>query len=393
MNYVGIDIGKRFHVACILKEEQTASRQVKFNNLREGYEKLISFIQSENGNEKQAVVLGLEATGHYWLTLFQKLKEDGFKVFVLNPLQVQSFRNEKIRGSKTDELDCILIARVLKFGVGNEKGLPDEDLFQLKELTRFRLSLVHYLSSIKLKIIAVLDSVFPEYDTIFKSLFGKTSIALLTAHTTPEEIACLDVTKLTKLLETNSRKYFSKETAEEVQKKAKHTFGLRFGIDAFSLQLKLLLSQVTHLQKQIITVDKEIVSLVSKQNVNLLTIPGISYVTAGVILGETVDFCKKGSSDPRPLLAFAGLEPKMKSSGLYQGKTKMSKRGSSFLRTTILQAALIAVKTDGGFKQIYEKHKSAGKHHGVALSHVAKKLTFVIGSILRTNKPYTPLRS
>jgi transposase len=181
--------------------------------------------------------------------LFQKLKADGFVVYVLNPLQAQSFRNEKIRGSKTDDLDCELIAKVIKFGIGKETPLFDENLFALKQLSRFRWNLVQRLSSIKLEVTSVLDTIFPEYDTVFKKLFGKTSVAVLSEHTTPEEIAGLAVEQLTVLLEKTSRKRFRKETAEQLQKEAKETFGLRFEIDAFSLELQLLLSQVKHLER------------------------------------------------------------------------------------------------------------------------------------------------
>src|SRR5579859_1164114 len=141
MNYVGIDIGKRDHVACILSDTNTFTRHLKFDNLFTGYQKLVAYLET-NQVKKTESILGLEATGHYWLTLFQKLKADGWKVFVLNPLQVQSFRNEKIRGSKTDDLDCELIAKVMRFGVGHESALPSEELFQLKQLSRFRWDLV-----------------------------------------------------------------------------------------------------------------------------------------------------------------------------------------------------------------------------------------------------------
>ena len=84
-------------------------------------------------------------------------------------------------------------------------------MFQLKQLSRFRWDLVQRLSSIKLEVISVLDTVFPEYETVFKSLFGKTSIAVLSEYTTPDEIARLDVAKLTELLEKTSRKKFRKQ--------------------------------------------------------------------------------------------------------------------------------------------------------------------------------------
>ncbi len=197
--------------------------------------------------------------------------------------------------------------------------------------------------------------------------------------------------KLTAVLETTSRRQIGRKTAEKLQQAARDTFGLQFGINAFSLELKLLLSQIRHLQKQKETAEKAITKLVKKQKTALLTIPGISYVTAGTILGETVNFYKKQEKDPRALLAFTGLDPVLKQSGQFIGQTKMSKRGSPYLRNVLMQSALVAAFCDDGFKTIYQKHKSKGKHHRVALSHVAEKLTFVVHSVMRTNKAYVPL--
>lgn len=389
MKYIGIDIGKRFHVACVLDDTHTA-KPIQFSSLGSGYEKLLEYFTKHEVTTEGSII-GLEATGHYWLTLFQKLKADGWKVFVLNPLQVQSFRNEKIRGSKTDELDSELIAKVLKFGVGKETAMPSEELFQLKQLTRFRWDLVQRISSIKLEVISVLDTVFPEYETVFKGLFGKTSLMVLSEYTLPDEIASLDVEKLTALLEKNSRKKFGRNHAEKLQQTARDTFGLRFGMSAFSLELKLLLSQIRHLQEQKDTIETTITKLVKKQKTTLVTIPGIGYITAGTILGETVGFYKKQEKDPRSLLAFAGLDPVLKQSGQFTGKTKMSKRGSPYLRYALMQSALVAAHCDEGFKNIYQRYKGQGKHHRVALSHVATKLTFVVHSVMRTNKAYIPL--
>jgi len=221
-HYVGIDIGKQTHVACVLNAENAFSKHLHFNSLRPGFEKLLSFLASL-GCSKGETIIGCEATGHYWLTLFEKLKGEGFTVFVLNPLQVHSFRNENIRSLKTDDRDCELIATVLRFGIGVSAEMPNESLYQLRELSRFRHDLVRQISSIKVKVLSVLDRVFPEYQTIFRNIFGLASTAVLTQYPTVEAIAALDISKLTKVLETPSRKRFSKAQAEKLQQHARHS--------------------------------------------------------------------------------------------------------------------------------------------------------------------------
>jgi transposase len=117
MKYVGIDIGKRYHYASVLTDNTLPTKPVRFNTVRDGYTLFLAYLVQHNC-QKADTIIGLEATGHYWLTLFEKLKQEGFTVYVLNPLQVDSYRNENIRGAKTDEIDCQLIAKVIRFGSG-----------------------------------------------------------------------------------------------------------------------------------------------------------------------------------------------------------------------------------------------------------------------------------
>ena len=127
---------------------------------------------------------------------------------------------------------------------------------------------------------------------------------------------------------------------------------------------------------------------------NLLTIPGISQVTGATILaeiGSIEKFRSKEGADK--LVAWAGLDPRIKQSGKYTGQAKMSKRGSSFLRSALWQAAISAQRSDPGFKNIYLQHKQKGKHHQVCRSYVAKKLARVVYSVLANNQPYHPLRA
>ena len=102
--YLGIDIGKRNHVAAITDSEgKVLARSLTFAATSDGWRLLVSYLEKLiDHTEYPSVLSGMEATGHYWLTLYIKLKELGVNVSVLNPLEVKAFRNEGIRGSKTD---------------------------------------------------------------------------------------------------------------------------------------------------------------------------------------------------------------------------------------------------------------------------------------------------
>src|SRR4051812_23542775 len=133
---------------------------------------------------------------------------------------------------------------------------------------------------------AVLDITFPEYETVFYDLFGATSTKILQEYTTAETIADMDLEKLTTVLEETSKKRIKKEQAEKLQQTAQETFGLKYGLDAFSLELRCMIQQMEHLRRQKILVEKEMQKLVDEKDTALLTIPGIFYVTAAAILGE-----------------------------------------------------------------------------------------------------------
>ena len=95
--------------------------------------------------------------------------------------------------------------------------------------------------------------------------------------------------------------------------------------------------------------------------------------------------------NPSKLLAFAGLEPTIYQSGQYSAtRSKMVKRGSSYLRWAIMQAARIICLTDKTFKDYLDKKRAEGKHYLVALSHVSKKLLRVIYYLLKANKEFIP---
>jgi len=119
----------------------------------------------------------------------------------------------------------------------------------------------------------------------------------------------------------------------------------------------------------------------------ILTIPGISYTLGAIIIAEIGDITNFDT--PAKLLAFAGLEPSTYQSGNFTaGKTPMVKRGSSYLRWALLNAARLVAMRDETFKLYCQKKKSEGKHHFVVMSHVGKKLVRVVFQLLKTNNAF-----
>jgi transposase len=382
--FIGIDVSKYSHnLAIVNQDNQVIKRNLVYDNTRPGMEKMMETLNQLG--DSNTIAIGCEATGHYWLNLFHYLSKQDYHLCVFNPLQVASFKNYNLRGSKTDSDDSVLIAKVLKLGVAQSKKLPEEQRFELKELCRFRHNLKNQTVATKLRITTILDQIFPEFHTVFKDLSGKTAQAVLEDYPHPETLDNISVTDLTKYLKRASRSYFGKTTATTLKSQAKYTIGLKFGINCFTLQIKLLLQQLQSLEEQVKLLDNEIKRLVDAQQTHLTTIPGISHVIAGTILGETADFTSKGA---KAFLAYCGLDPKRNDSGIKTGRSKMGKRGSRYLRQALWMAASSARMHSPTFKKVYDDQKDKGKHYMIAISHVAKKMAYVVDAVLRTDQPY-----
>lgn len=390
MYYLGIDIGKYFHVAsCVNAESKVTVAPFKFKSDSEGY-KMFKERLSPYISDTFQVRIGLEASGHYWLNLYENLVRDGFSPIVLNPLQVHAYRNQGIRGTKTDNVDSLLIAKMLRLEEYIDTNAKDDVKLSLRYLARYRSELIEQIVSVKNKVICLLDMVFPEYEKLFSDVFGSTSLALLKEASTPEEILTLDNKKLLRLLEQNSRGRFTEQDARKIKEAAHNTFGSKIASDTFGFQIRLIISQIEHLTKQVKELEEKISSLYKQLNLTLTTIPGIGLTNAASIISEIGDISnfKHPKGPATALVAFAGFDPKLCESGQYKGHARMSKRGSKYLRKAVYQASFIASQRDPLFKAIYTKQRSRGKAHKVALSHVANKMLHVIWSVLKNNKPY-----
>lgn len=175
MYIVGIDIAKRKHEAAVIDGEGAVIiKPFSFTNNCSGYNRLLAMLTKAK-LPLDEVSFAMEATGHYWLALFTRLQKEGFRVQVINPVQTNSIRSFYIRQAKTDPRDALLIAEVIRFGHFSESTLHPENIYELRELCRGRHAIVSMQADVKRKVVALLDQVFPEYETAFTNMFGDTS--------------------------------------------------------------------------------------------------------------------------------------------------------------------------------------------------------------------------
>lgn len=388
MYIVGIDIGKKHHEASIVSPEgKQIGRSLRFATTHKGADSLMSFIFKNIGNSP--CVFGMEATGHYWYPIYSFLKAKGYTIYVINPIQSDSLRKMYIRQTKNDSIDSFLIAEVIRFGQFGTTSMADENILAMRQLCRYRDSVISSRTEIKLRIGTIMEQIFPEYEKQFSSLWLSTSMGILEKYLTPENIENAPIDELFEIIKDKSHNRLTKAKAISIKEAAADTFGIKIAQDAFSFQLKQLIDRMNFHDKQIEALDIEIMKYYEQFDCYLHTIPGIGIIGAATILAEIGDISRFKNSSA--LVAFAGIDPTVRQSGEFNSThNHMSKRGSPYLRHAIFLAATTCSFHNSPLNAYYKKKRDQGKHHLTATGAVARKLTTVIYAVLRDSKPYEP---
>ncbi len=384
MYYCGIDVAKRKHAIALLDEHgQLAQRPCTIDNTRAGFEQLLHALAQLPG----PVLIGLEATGHYWWALDEDLTQHDHPVVVLNALQVHAFRKSGIRKVKNDRTDASWIAEFLRFSQP-EPAQPTTAVFlQLKEVSRFRYHLAEQIGDCKRKLLSILDRVFPESETLFSSVFLSSSRQLLARAASAQELATFDLSELTDLWQTTSRSRFGRTKAETIQMVAQHSVGVRFLADAAQLEVRCLLAQIDLLEEQRDQVDVALAQLMEQVPHHLTSIPGVGPTTGAALLAEIGNIQRFDA--PEKLVAYAGIDATVYQTGQFEARQMhMSKRGSPYLRHALWQAASMAIQYDAELRAYYDRKRQEGKSHGTALGAVCRKLITRVYIVLKENRPY-----
>ena len=382
MIYIGIDISKYKHDCFICNDTgEVIVENFSFENTKKGFQQFLDLLKPyDNSN----VHIGLEATGHYGLNLKLFLEKNNYSFMEFNPLLVKEFKKSlTLRRTKTDKVDAIVICQKLM----SVPYKPNSKLFyhkySIKSLSRLRDSLVKQRSKYMVQLTNILDIVFPEFKSFFNSRFSSTSLYLLNKYRSAEKIANMrDFDTPNKL----SKGHFTYAKFAKLKVLAKNSIGE--SNEVFEIELQTLISLYNEIDSKINSIDKQISTIIKELNPPTLSIPGIGELTTAVIISEYGDFNRFSNADK--LLSFAGLEPGIYQSGTILTNGKMVKRGSGYLRYSLMNIANVVIRYNPIFYDFYLKKRSEGKTHRVALSHVCKKLLRVIYKLETQNIQFDP---
>ena len=361
----GLDVHKDTIVACLIVPEGKAIRT--FGTTTDQLLALCDWL-AEHGCSHVA----MESTGVYWKPVFNIL-EASFEVIVVN---AQHLKN--VPGRKTDIQDAQWIAQLLQHGLLRPSFIPPAPQRQLRELTRYRTTLVRERARVVNRLHKVLQDANIKLSSVASDIVGVSSRAILEAilsgESSPEVLAELAKGKL-----RSKRPQLAKALEGFLQ--PHHRF-----------LIEQLLCHVDFLDEAIERVSDEIRRRLSPFEGKielLLSIPGVSRRIAEVILAEVgADMSRFPSS--AHLASWAGICPGNNESG---GKRKSgrTRKGSPWLRAALIQAAHAASRSKGTYlcSQYHRIASRRGKKR--ALVAVAHSILVAVYHILSRGETYREL--
>jgi transposase len=391
--YLGVDVGKYSHQAALINENGLAlAPAYKFANQSQAINELCQTIKKQLPDKETTVKVGMEATGHYYWHLRDELLKQGFEVAVFNPIETQTKAKLKLRKVKNDRIDSLIIADLVR-----EKDLkqqnetvsfnqPNEQLKELRQLTRFTARLKKQARFYKQGITVLLERICPEFENCFKNVFSKTALMVAREYF----INNRSERKLINLMAKTSRGRIKAESAKTIIQILNSSLGLSYRNESAQLELAILLDDLETKLKQIQQLEQRIKAMSQdfKEVELIASIKGVSERMAAVIYAEIGNINRFGKKEQ--LTAFAGLDPAVKQSGTYLRKqgNHISKRGPKYLRQELYFAAKTAIIFDPELKAYYLKKKAEGKHYNCVMIAIARKILMRVWAVLKQNRPY-----
>lgn len=373
--FIGIDLAKYKHDCFIMDQNGEVIRDsFSFNNDSEGFDTLLNVLNSLDSNQEKRI--GFESTGHYGSNLKIFLERNGYSFMEFNPLLTyRHFKSETLRRTKNDKVDARKISSYLYTREYKPNPNSSYHLNCLKSLTRTRNALIKERTRHIIHMTNILDVMFPEFRPQFKDtgLKSATAIYLLENYGSPSKMANMTKTSYDKM-KSKLRHTISYAKFIKIKELARNTVGNEDEILIFELNTYLELFK--ELEKKIQCIEDKIINEFSTMKCHISSIKGIGIITAAGILAEIESIDK--FDNPGQLCAFAGIEPSENQSGTHDGGGKMVKHGSPHLRNYLMQTAEKMLIHNPVLYEYYLKKRDEGKHHNVALSHVARRLTRII---------------
>ena len=404
--YVGIDVSSKTNVVYLMLPDGDKHSSFSVANSQDGSAQLVKRILSAlTSHSLDTVMIGMEATSVYGDNLVYFLREDATllpfnrKIFVLNPKQVNKFKEAYNDLPKNDSVDSFVIADCLRFGrINKEVYIGDYRYKALQNLTRARYFAVCNLVKEKQRFMNVL---FKKYSTmtqekVFSDTFSTTALAVYDEFESAEALADMDLHALTAFIMGKGKNRFPDpdSVAKAIQKAARSSYRLPKTVnDSVNQVLSISITSIKALESQIKEFDKAIAAQMELLPNVLTSIPGIGPVYSAGIMAEIGDINR--FENHAQLAKYAGLAWTQYQSGGFEAQTtRLIRSGNRFLKYYLCEAALSLVRCDKEYSDFYHlKYKEVNRYqHKRALALTARKLVRLVFALLKDNRLYRPAK-
>jgi transposase len=366
----GLDVHKKVIVACLLVLDPNGElhKEVKkFGTMTQDLLALLDWLQ-----EAGCTHVAMESTGVYWKPIYNIL-EGHLEVVVVNAQHLKG-----VPGRKTDVLDSEWLAECYQLGLLKASFIPPAPVRELRDLTRYRTSLIRERARTANRLQKVLEDANIKLAGVVTDIQGVSAWAMLEAivagTTDPEALA-----DLAKGLLRKKREQLVAALSGRV--KPHHRF-----------LIAEQLSQIEYLEEAIQRISTEVAERLlpfELKVTQLDSIPGISRQIAEVLLAEMGWDMSRFPSD-KNLASWAGMCPgNNESAGKRRnGKTR---KGSRWLRHALIEAAHGAARTKNKYLKTQYHRIAAHRGKKKALVAVGHSILIISYHLLTRGQEYTDL--
>lgn len=384
MNAVGIDVSKgKSTVAVIQPFGVIIAEPFDVLHTDSDLKSLAAFIKSLSGETKVV----MEYTGTYYEPIANALHSEGIFVSVVNPLLIDDYGGNRVRKIKTDKKDSLKIASyALDKWLDLREYIPADDLRKtLKIMNRQYIQYNKILTMQKNNLIALLDSCFPNANTLFSSPRRESDghekwVDFVLKFPHAESVSKLSLSAFKSKYQSFCRKNhynYSESKAAEI-----HSYSrtLSVSLPMTDAVMKIITESAMMLSSiletlNILRTEMDNLSSQLPEYETVMNLYGVGKVFCSQLIAEIGDVRRLERS--KSIIALAGIDPPPYQSGKVDTKSRsISKRGSPALRKTLFQIMTIIIQNQPADEPVYQfldKKRSEGKPYKVYMIAAAHK--------------------
>lgn len=385
---LGLDIAQNCVVAQLDRADGTKCWRHTLSTDQSGWHQLEKILAEHDARLPDTLVL-LEATGVYHFAWAERLHQAGAAVHVLNPLlaaRLQSTANA-LREHKTDHVDVdrlCEVGRLYADKLARFRYQPAPERQGLKQLDHARGTLRKTLTNLKKSLQNQLELVFP---ALLQAKIGADTAraAAILAKAPTAGAWCA--------LPEAERKKLARDKQAALDQACAETLVDEAIAQSCVPALRALLSAQQAVADQLEACDQEITPRLPRERVALIaSIPGFGERTAAVMgtyLPASFEGDKRRKKIVSRLQALFGCDPRLRQSGKWVGKVKISKRGIAAARTALFQAAFCSLHSDEENAAYYRKLREVDKkNHKQAMVDVMRKQLRRLVAVICNDRPF-----